>query len=237
MFVVAARSRDAANPNGAHAAAVATRRAPVQARSRQRIEDILDITAQLVDELGPDEVTTTLIAERLGISVGSIYNYFADRSAVFDAIVARSIAAHFEMSMATRAKVLPSGSITPDDWFASSFAVIDSLAEAYRTEPGFRTLWFSQHLSPAMMESMQRTDEAQARQVLADLGPAGLELACPSPLDAMRMYVGLIDKGLDLAFRDNPRGSKKIIAETKQVVRSYLGAYLQVRAAPRTARR
>lgn len=213
------------------------RRAPVQARSRQRIEDILEITAALVDELGPDEVTTTLIAERLGISVGSIYNYFTDRSAVFDAIVARSISAHFEMSMATRAKMLPSGPITPDEWFTSSFAVIDSLVEAYRSEPGFRTLWFSQHLSPAMMESMQRTDEAQARKVLADLGPAGLELDCSSPLDAMRMYVGLIDKGLDLAFRDNPRGSRKIIAETKQVVRSYLGAYLRVAAPARRGQR
>lgn len=209
----------------------------MQARSRRRIEDILEITAQLVDELGPDEVTTTLIAERLGISVGSIYNYFTDRSAVFDAIVTRSIAAHFEMSMATRASTSPSGPTTPDEWFAGSFAVIDSLAEAYRTEAGFRTLWFSQHLSPAMIESMQRSDEAQARRLLVDLEAAGLELACPSPLDAMRMYVGLIDKGLDLAFRDNPRGSKKIIAETKQVVRSYLGGYLRVRTAPRKGRR
>ena len=88
-----------------------------------------------------------------------------------------------------------------------------------------------------MIESMQRTDEAQARKVLADLERAGLELDCDSPLDAMRMYVGLIDKGLDMAFRHNPRGSTRMIAETKQVVRSYLGAYLRPATPPPTPKR
>lgn len=197
------------------------RREPVQRRSRQRRQDILDVTARLVDLTGPDQVTTTSIADELGISVGSIYAYFDDRSAIFDEIVARSIRAHEEATTAIRDR-MGGGS-----WFDASFAVIDSLAEAYQSDPGFRTLWFSNYLSPGMIEAMRRTDELQAQRLLTRTTEAGFTLECASPLDAMRMYVGLIDKGLDLAFRDNPTGDRQMIEETKQVVQHYIGAYLR----------
>jgi AcrR family transcriptional regulator len=197
-----------------------TRRAPVQERSRQRIADILSTTAVLVDELGPDDVTTTLIAQRLGVSVGSIYTYFDDRSAIFDAIVARSIAAHDEMV----ARIGLDG--PSDDWFATADAIIDSLVAVYRTEPGFRSLWFSRHLSPDTLEVMRRTDEAQARAALAHFTALGFDVDAANPLDAMRLYVGLVDKGLDLAFRLDPQGKPEVITETKRVVRLYLGACL-----------
>lgn len=214
-------------PTGIAVSVAGARRAPVQARSRQRVEDILETTARLVDVLGPDNVTTTSIADSLEISVGSIYNYFEDRSAIFDAIVARSIAAHDAIIAATRASTPANDRRPPEAWLEMAFTVIDRLADAYRTEPGFRALWFSQHLSPAMLESMRRSDEAQARRLLDALTGAGLYLDCPNRLDAMRMHVGLIDKGLDLAFRDSPSGNDQIIAETKQVVRQYIGAYLK----------
>jgi len=202
------------------AAVTRTRRDPVQKRSRQRIADILSATALLVDELGPDDVTTTLIAQRLGISVGSIYTYFDDRSAIFDAIVARSIAAHDAMV----ARIVLDG--PSDDWFATAEAIIDSLVAVYRTEPGFRSLWFSRHLSPDMLEAMRRTDEAQARAALARFTACGFTVDAANRLDAMRLYVGLVDKGLDLAFRLDPQGKPAVIAETKRVVRLYLGACL-----------
>lgn len=203
------------------------RKSPLQERSRRRLENIVRTTESLIEELGPDEVTTTVIADRLGISVGSIYNYFADRLAIFDAIVTRAIAKNYEVSMRTRAEVTPLGPTSPDEWFKASFAVIDRLADAYRRETGFRKLWFSQYFSTSMLESMQRSDEEQARQLLSDLEAAGLTLDCASPLDAMRIYVGLVDKGLDLAFRYDPLGREQIIAETKQVVHSYLGPYMR----------
>lgn len=181
------------------------------------------MTARLVDEVGPDSVTTALIAAELGISIGSIYSYFDDRSAIFDAIVARSIEAHQIVTTATRDQM------ADRSWFDATIAVIDSLVEAYRTDPGFRALWFSNHLSTKMLEEMRRSDEEQAQHLLAGLTTAGYWLDCQSPIDVMRMYVGLIDKGLDLAFRDDPRGSEAMIAETKKVVKEYVGAYLKRR--------
>ncbi|MEV4649233.1 TetR family transcriptional regulator, partial [Saccharopolyspora sp. NPDC049357] len=46
------------------------RRKPVQQRSAQRVEKMLAATAGLIDEVGYDGLTTTLIAERAGVAVG-----------------------------------------------------------------------------------------------------------------------------------------------------------------------
>lgn len=199
----------------------ARRRAPRQERSRERITTILDITAALVDELDPDLVTTTLIAERAGMSVGSIYTYFEDRSAVFDAVVERSITVLYDTVGQARASAvgLP--------WIDGCFAVVDCLVEHYRTQPGFRRLWFSPHLSPVMIDAMRRSDEMQAHRLVEQLHDRGIRLECVDPVSAMRMYVGIIDKGLELAFRADPAGDSAAIAETKQVIRHYLEAYMR----------
>ncbi|HEX8865495.1 MAG TPA: TetR/AcrR family transcriptional regulator, partial [Lentzea sp.] len=47
------------------------RRQPVQQRSAKRVERMLEACATLIDEVGYDGVTTTLIAERAGVAVGS----------------------------------------------------------------------------------------------------------------------------------------------------------------------
>jgi AcrR family transcriptional regulator len=197
------------------------RRAPVQARSRRRVAEILDGTARLVDEVGPDAVTTTLIAERLGIAVGTIYTYFEDRSAIFDEIVAVTIAANDRLVSELRIDP-PTG-----DWVRNGANVIDRLADAYRSTPGFRALYLSRHVSPAMLDAMRRTDEDQARSALADLVERGYCVDSPVPLDVLRMYVGLVDKGLDLAFRDDPNGNDSLILETKHAVQAYMELYLQ----------
>lgn len=197
-----------------------SRRAPVQARSRQRMADIVEGTARLIDEFGPDSVTTTLIADELGISVGSIYAYFDDRSAIFDEIVAETIAANHLLVNGLRADPPHA------DWLATGAVIIDRLADAYRSTPGFRALYLSRHVSPTMLETMQRTDEEQAKLALADLAARGYRVRSEVPLDVLRMYVGLVDKGLDLAFRDDPSGNDSLIDETKRVVRAYMELYL-----------
>jgi AcrR family transcriptional regulator len=197
-----------------------TRRAPVQSRSRQRLEDILEVTARLVDEIGPDNVTTTVIADQLGISVGSIYAYFRDRAAIFDEIIARAIAEHDKLIVAAHDRMIDL------PWIDASVAVIDTIVEIYRTDPGFVCLCFSRHLSTGMLEAMRLSDEVQAQVGLDRLTVRGLRLDTVSPMDTMRMYVGLIDKGLDLAFRLDPRGNESMIEETKQVVRQYVAPFI-----------
>ena len=58
------------------------RRAPKQARSQIMVEAILEATQQLLASIGYENTNTTRIAERAGVSIGSLYQYFPNRDAV-----------------------------------------------------------------------------------------------------------------------------------------------------------
>ena len=62
-----------------------------RARARARFERILDAAADQLGEVGPEALTTNAIAQVAGTSVGSIYEYFADREAIAVALATRLI--------------------------------------------------------------------------------------------------------------------------------------------------
>ncbi len=68
----------------------ATRKAK-QARSRATIDVILDAAAQVLIREGYARATTNRIAQRAGVSVGSIYQYFHDKDAVFAQLIDREV--------------------------------------------------------------------------------------------------------------------------------------------------
>ncbi|OMH38905.1 TetR/AcrR family transcriptional regulator [Motiliproteus sp. MSK22-1] len=62
------------------------RRDPVQQRSRQRAQQIIDVTGELLERVGFDDLNTTLIAKEVGISVGTLYHYFPNKHAILYAM-------------------------------------------------------------------------------------------------------------------------------------------------------
>ncbi len=76
---------------------VGLRREPKQDRSRARVEAIINALVELVGERVPSELTTTDVAERAGVPIGSLYEYFEDLPAIVDAAVARMLDRHDEL--------------------------------------------------------------------------------------------------------------------------------------------
>ena len=62
------------------------RRVPVQGRSVARVQRMLDACAELVDEVGYEGLTTTLLAERAEVAIGSVYQFFPDKRAIVQAL-------------------------------------------------------------------------------------------------------------------------------------------------------
>lgn len=65
------------------------RRLPIQQRSKQQVSRILDAAADLIAETSVDAVTTNAIAARVGISIGTLYQYFPNKTALVRALAVR----------------------------------------------------------------------------------------------------------------------------------------------------
>ncbi|HEX4459575.1 MAG TPA: TetR/AcrR family transcriptional regulator [Polyangia bacterium] len=65
------------------------RRRPVQSRSQVTVDIVLQATLQVLCAVGYRKLTTTRVAEVAGVSVGTLYQYFPDKSALVGAVVSR----------------------------------------------------------------------------------------------------------------------------------------------------
>ncbi|MGV3666495.1 MAG: TetR/AcrR family transcriptional regulator [Leptospira bouyouniensis] len=61
---------------------ISPRKVPQQKRSKERYQKIVDTAIELLGEVGYDDLTTDLIAEKSGISVGSIYQFFPNKESI-----------------------------------------------------------------------------------------------------------------------------------------------------------
>lgn len=68
------------------------RKSPVQARSAASVDAILDATIQVLLSVGKERLTTTRVAARAGVSVGTLYQYFPNKSALLRAALKRHLA-------------------------------------------------------------------------------------------------------------------------------------------------
>lgn len=64
----------------------ATRSRPKQERAQQTYESILDVTGDLLAEVGVDRISTNMICARAGITPPALYRYFVDKYAVLEAL-------------------------------------------------------------------------------------------------------------------------------------------------------
>lgn len=65
------------------------RRRPQQARANHTYEMIVAAAAHVLDENGEAAFTTNRVAERAGVSIGSLYQYFQDKQAILVALAER----------------------------------------------------------------------------------------------------------------------------------------------------
>lgn len=71
--------------------ALQPRKTPRQARSEATVSAILQATIQVLLAVGPSRLTTTRVAERAGVSVGTMYQYFPHKQALLYAVLQRHL--------------------------------------------------------------------------------------------------------------------------------------------------
>jgi len=115
------------------------RKAPRQSRSQATVTAILDATARILVERGFAAASTNAVAERAGVSVGSLYQYFPNKEALIAALHAR----HGEQMMAVIQRALTKAmDATLDDALSG---LIEATVEAHRVDADLHRVLEEQH--------------------------------------------------------------------------------------------
>ena len=67
------------------------RKQPRQARSQVTVDAIFEATIQVLLSEGPQRLTTTRVADRAGVSVGTLYQYYPNKQALLYAVLQRHL--------------------------------------------------------------------------------------------------------------------------------------------------
>lgn len=194
------------------------RREPVQRRSAERLARILDACAELLDECGYEELTTRAVAARAGVPIGSVYRFFGNKRALVDALGRRNLDRYTERVAARL------GAPGEGGWRALVTVLLDEYLEMKRTAAGFTLIDFGAQVplgSPASGVGGEVPDRL-CGLLAAQVGrPADEELR-----RAVLVAVEAADALLQLAFRADPAGDERIVAETRRLVGAYLAQVL-----------
>ncbi|NYI96825.1 AcrR family transcriptional regulator [Streptomonospora nanhaiensis] len=193
------------------------RRLPAQHRSMVRVQRMLDACAELLDEGGYSELSTTRIAERAGVAIGSVYQFFPDKKAITQALGLR----YLDQFTARVAERLAEGG--REHWTHSADVIIDEYLDMHRTVPGFRSLHFGDVVDERLLDSDTENNRVIATRLRQLLTAHGGAHECEQLDRAVVVAVEAADAVLKLAFRLDPDGDPRLIEETKLLLRTYLG--------------
>lgn len=193
---------------------VRVRTEPVQLRGAARVDALLDAAALVVDETGVDRLTTAMVAERAGASIGTVYRYFPDRLALLAALRGRAVDRY------RTALVCRLDELRPSTWREAALAAIEVLVDFFRLEAGFRTIRFLD--AGRDLQGHPEPDPAPAALALVIDEECDLPRSAETRLE-LEVALQAADSLVGRAFSLDPDGDAATLRETRRLIGSYLG--------------
>ena len=196
------------------------RRIPKQARARERFGRILDAARRELEMRPIADITIEAIAARADVPVGSLYQYFASKSALL-AAVAEAVMADAD---ALTSRVL--ADCHGLAWRESVDRIIRITLEFLRASPDYRALLRAMRFTPEFAEITAASNErvADLFSLHPAFGRAGLSRA--AALSICRTATTAVNALQDRAIADESLDFESAIVECQRLVKGYLGTYL-----------
>jgi AcrR family transcriptional regulator len=192
------------------------------------VERILNAAIAIFSEVGFDAATTEAIAERAEVSIGSLYQYFPNKEALFDAVGEE----YHAREKAVFEKQLLAVAMTN----ASADETIDRMVDAFdylkRTEPSFRAVWLNSIHSPRVLEAglASNVEFAQRAEALAAMhAPA---LTPERRRLVARVVVEILSTTMFISLRMDDEMAREFVEEMMVVLKRYLAPILREGRAP-----
>lgn len=119
-------------------ALLAGRKQPIQARSKATVNALVEATAQVLVARGYEGTTTDAIAERAGVSIGSLYQYFPNK----ESLVAALMRNHVDEIIGTVRVALSRNADASTETLLSS--LVRAGIDAHRIDPALHKVLYEQ---------------------------------------------------------------------------------------------
>jgi len=199
--------------------ALALRREPNQRRSRERVERILATASALIAEKGSDAMRMGEVAEKAGVSIGSLYQYFPDKAAIIRRLAERYNAegqACIQAALATPRSM--------KELRAAFMGLVDTYYALFLAGPVMRDIWSGTQADKALREielADSRANGAILAEALARLRPAADRAALAT---SAFLIMQLGEATMRLAISVKRAEGDALVAAYKRLVDRELGA-------------
>jgi AcrR family transcriptional regulator len=195
------------------------RKRPRQERSRATVESILEATARVLVKRGFDGLTTNLVAEAAGVSIGSLYQYFPNKAALVGALIEKHVENMTQLALSelTRVAQLP----MPE----AIRSVVEAMIRAHAVNPELHRVLTEQVPRVGRMAKLREIEAITHRMVAGLLATRKPELAIEDPDMAAFVLVSAIEAITHRAalFAPELLRDPRLVDETCTMVRRYLG--------------
>lgn len=196
---------------------VTMRRMPKQKRGEARVNQILDAAARLVAREGYENVSTNAIAKEAQTSIGSLYQFFPNKDAVYLALAQRYVDELGELIRQTMSET--DETLAFQDRFDG---LLDELALFYLENPGFQPLLFGSYKTAVMASG-----EEILNQMVDGMDAVLTQYtAIPEPPRHLQanVIIHTLKSTLPLINDKDKNNSQAALLEIKRLMRSYLDA-------------
>ena len=195
---------------------------PVQARSRATFDALVEATARVLTRRGYARLTTNHVAERAGVSIGTLYEWFPGK----EALVATVLTRHLDRAQALlgeRAAELVSGALCAED---IAVGIAEAMVELHEDDPRLHRVLSEEVPVPAALRARVAALEGAMIDALTALLSTHPELSHPQPRVAACMIVGLLEAATHRWATDPaglPLERAVLIDELARMIVGYVG--------------
>jgi AcrR family transcriptional regulator len=203
---------------------IGMRRYPQQARSQERVNQILGAAEQMFISEGYNAVTTNAIAARAKVPIGSLYQFFPDKGAIVQALAIRYTTQLYQRFAAINC---PDTTSLPLSTYVDQ--IIDTTDQFFTDYPGYYAIFMEVQ---GTMPELEELDQAVDMQLIYDLSIAfsqrNLALTQEDCEVIGFVAIKVIGNLLWLSIGQEKKIRQRLVLETKRLALRYLQSYFPI---------
>ncbi|RUM50567.1 MAG: TetR/AcrR family transcriptional regulator [Marinomonas sp.] len=201
---------------------VSPRSEPVQSRSIKRTQQILEVTSNLLETVGLNDLNTAIIAKEVGISVGSLYHYFPNKHAILYAM-GKSWLDSIE-EVLNDIEEWPVESLSLEDFIGQ---VVDINLRTYRQQKAVLRLVQAMFSVPELRELDERHDDMVISQMAKVFKRLGINKHIRERERIARHYLEVTHSSYLVIVNQNEQRATRTLQDLKIMLQSLLAHHLK----------